>query len=92
MAGIYTRNFRNNHHAEITENDFHGARAIISGDYKLVIDGDKNTGVELFDLKKDSAEQINCADSQPAIVKKLQRQMRDWQTSVLNSLTEADYR
>jgi len=90
--GIYTRNFQNYHHPEITENDFHGARAIISGDYKLVIDGDKNTGVELFDLKKDSAERNNCANTQPAIVKKLQQQLRDWQTSVLNSLMEADYK
>lgn len=90
--GLFTRNFQNYHHPEMTENDFHGARAIISGDYKLVIDGDKNTGVELFNLKKDSAEQNNCADSQPAVVKKLQQLMRDWQTSVLNSLMEADYK
>jgi arylsulfatase A-like enzyme len=91
-GGIYTRNFKNYHHPKITENDFHGARAIISGDYKLVIDGDENTGVELFDLKKDSAERNNLANSQAAIVKKLQEEMRDWQTSVLNSLMEADYK
>ena len=83
--------FKNNHHPKITENDFHGARAIISGDYKLVIDGDKNTGVELFDLKKDSAERNNLANSRAVIAKKLQEEMREWQTSVLNSLMEADY-
>lgn len=92
MAGIYTRNFKNNHHPKITENDFHGARAIISGDYKLVIDGDKNTGTELFDLRKDSAERNNLANSQAVIAKKLQEEMREWQTSVLNSLMEADYK
>jgi len=92
LQGLFTRNFRNAHHPEITENDFHGARAIISGDYKLVIDGDQNTGVELFDLKKDPAERDNCADRQPSLVKDLQQQMRDWQTSVLNSLMEADYK
>jgi arylsulfatase A-like enzyme len=90
--GLFTRNFRNDHHLEITENDFHGARAIISGDYKLVIDGDKNTGVELFDLKNDPAERDNCADRQPDLVKGLQQQMHDWQTSVVNSLMEADYK
>ena len=92
MRGIYTRNFVNNHHPEITEDDFLGARAIISGDYKLVIDGDANTGVELFDLKNDSAERHNAASSHPAIVEKLQQQMRDWQASVLNSLMGGDYR
>ena len=34
------------------------SRAIISGDYKLVIDGDKNTGFELFDFEK-TAESNN---------------------------------
>jgi 3-methyladenine DNA glycosylase Mpg len=57
-----------------------------------VIDGDKNTGVELFDLKKDSAESNNLAKGQAALAKKLQLQLRDWQTSVLNSLMEADYK
>jgi arylsulfatase A-like enzyme len=91
-AGLYTRNFLNNHHPEITENDFRGARAIISGDYKLVIDGDKNTGVELFNLKNDLSESNNLAKSNPGIVQKLSKQLRNWQTSVLNSLMEADYR
>ncbi|MDE0577509.1 MAG: hypothetical protein OSB39_11225, partial [Opitutales bacterium] len=92
MRGLFTRNFRNDHHPKISEENFHGARAIISGDYKLVIDGDKNTGVELFDLKKDSAESNNLAKSQADLAKKLQLQLRDWQTSVLNSLMEADYK
>ncbi len=91
-GGIYTRNFKNNHHPKITEDDFNGERAIISGDYKLVIDGDKETGIELFDLKKDVGETKNLAETHPEIVKELQQQMRDWQTSVLNSLMEADYK
>ena len=57
-----------------------------------MIDGDKNTGVELFDLKKDSAESNNLAKSQAALAKKLEKQLRDWQASVLNSLIEADYK
>jgi len=90
--GLFTRNFRNDHHPEITEDDFNGARAIISGDYKLVIDGDKNTGVELFNLRNDSAESNNLAGSQSVMVEKLKKEMRDWQASALNSLMEADYK
>ena len=92
MRGLFTRNFRNDHHTEITEDDYNGARAIISGAYKLVIDGDKNTGVELFNIRNDIAESKNLAGSQPAMVNKLKEEMRDWQASVLNSLMEADYK
>jgi arylsulfatase A-like enzyme len=92
MRGLFTRNFRNDHHPKITEENFHGARAIISGDYKLVIDGDKDAGIELFNLSNDSAESKNLAESQSAMVEKLKKEMRDWQTSVLNSLMEADYK
>ena len=92
MRGIYTRNFRNYHHPRITKGNFTGSRAIISGAYKLVIDGETNTGIELFDLMKDPAESDNLAASHPAIVKRLEEEIWDWQTSVLNSLMEADYK
>ncbi len=92
MRGLYTRNFRNYHHPRITKGNFNGSRAIISGDYKLVIDGETNTGIELFDLMKDPAESDNLAASHPAIVKRLEEEIWDWQTSVLNSLMEADYK
>ena len=59
--GLFTRNFRNDHYTEITEGDFKGERAIISGDYKLVIDGTMNSGIELFNLRSDSAETKNIA-------------------------------
>ena len=92
MGGLLTRNFKNFHHPEIREGDFTGARAILTDDYKLVIDGDKGTGVELFDLKKDPGEKNNLALSHPDIVKRLSKQLRDWQVSVLNSLMGRDYR
>ena len=91
LGGLFTRNFRNNHHAKIEERDYGGDRAIISGNYKLVIDGEADSGVELFDLSKDPAEKHNLAESEPERVKKLQKDMRDWQRSVLKSLTGADY-
>ncbi len=91
MRGLFTRNFRNDHHSNITQENFRGARAIISGDYKLVIEGDKNSGVELFNLRNDMEESKNLAESKPAIVEQLKKDIREWQESVLNSLMEADY-
>ena len=92
MRGLFTRNFRNDHHSNVTQENFRGARAIISGDYKLVVEGDKNSGVELFNLRNDKAENKNLAESKPAIVEQLKKDIRDWQESVLNSLMEADYK
>ena len=69
-----------------------GPRAILSDDFKLVIDGDKGTGVELFDLKKDIGEQKNLAEVHPDIVEQLSKQLRDWQGSVMNSLMGRDYK
>jgi arylsulfatase A-like enzyme len=92
MRGLFTRNFRNDHHSNVTQENFRGARAIISGDYKLVIEGDTNSGVELFNIRNDKAENKNLAESKPAVVEKLKKDIRDWQESVLNSLMEADYK
>ncbi|MEC8866313.1 MAG: hypothetical protein VXX20_07460 [Verrucomicrobiota bacterium] len=92
MRGLFTRNFRNDHHSNITQENFHGARAIISGDYKLVIDGEVDSGVELFNLRNDMAESKNLAESKPVMVEKLKKDIRDWQESVLNNLIEADYK
>ena len=91
MRGLFTRNFRNDHHPKITKGNFNGARAIISGDYKLIIDGELDSGIELFNLRNDLAESKNLAESQPVMVEKLKKEMGDWQASVLNSLMEADY-
>ena len=91
-GGLLTRNFRNYHHPKITEGDFKGQRAILTDDYKLVIDGGKDTGVELFDLKKDIGETNNIAKKHPKIVQQLSKQLRHWQEGVMNSLMEADYK
>lgn len=94
MAGRLTRNFRNYHHPTVTEQDFAGARAILGNRYKLVIDGQRGSesAIELFDLGNDPAEEKNLVETKPEIAEDLQRQLRDWQESVLNSLTGADYR
>lgn len=91
VGGLLTRNFKNFHHTEIREQDFEGARAILTDDYKLVIQGEKGTGVELFDLNKDPSEKNNLAPTHPDIVKRLSKQLRDWQGGVLRSLMGQDY-
>jgi arylsulfatase A-like enzyme len=88
-----TRDFLNFRHPAITEADFRGPRSLIAGDHKLVVREKKGeTGIELFDLKSDPAEKTNLADQQTDLVRKLQAELRQWQESVLNSLTGADYR
>ncbi len=94
MDGRLTRNFRNFHHPHITEQDFAGPRAILDNRYKLVVDGQPGSELvrELFDLRNDQAEENNLIETKPQIAKNLEQQLRDWQQSVLNSLTGADYR
>ncbi|MDA0195656.1 MAG: hypothetical protein O2887_11785 [Bacteroidetes bacterium] len=47
---------------------------------------------ELFDLRKDPAERNNVIISNPEIVQIQMKQLKDWQQSVLESLTDGDYR
>lgn len=94
MAGKYTRTFRNFHYPEISEQDFGGARTVLDNRYKLVVDaqsGNKST-IELFDLTNDPAEKQNLIKSHKKIAEKMEKQLRDWQQSVLESLRGADYR
>ena len=94
LAGRYTRNFRNVRHPEITERDYDGRRAILDNRYKLVIDGggEARPARELFDLRSEDAEQTNLIEVEADVAANLAEQLREWQSSVLRSLTEADYR
>lgn len=92
MNGKYTRSFRNLHYPVLSEKDFAGARTIIDTPYKLVIGNQEAApSVELFDLNKDPEEAQDLAAAQPEVVEQLQAQLRDWQRSVLHSLTGEDY-
>lgn len=93
MNGKYTRTFRNYVFPQIQPEHFSGGRAVIGNRYKLVLEGENpNTnGVELYDLRNDRAETTNIADKHPEVVSEMQSQLSDWQKSVLNSLTGADY-
>jgi arylsulfatase A-like enzyme len=90
--GTATRNFRNHVYPAVREADFGGPRAIVAGRFKLVVDGARGTGTELFDLEADPAEKSNLRAAHPAEVARLEGLLRDWQRSVLTSLTGADYR
>jgi arylsulfatase A-like enzyme len=93
MAGKYTRTFRNVHYPEISEQDFGGARTMLNNRYKLVVDAQSRnqSTIELFDLTNDPAEEQNLVESHNEIAENMKRQLRDWQQSVLESLTGKDY-
>ena len=90
MDGRFTRNFVNYRHPEVSEEDFGGSRAILDNRYKLILD----TGgqpAELFDMRSDEAEKNDLMESEPEVAERLRSEMRQWQESVLRSLTGADY-
>jgi hypothetical protein len=94
MAGKYTRTFRNFHYPDISERDFGGARTMLGNRYKLVVGAQSKdpSAIELFDLIDDPAEERNLIESHKQIAAHMEKQLRDWQQSVLESLTGADYR
>lgn len=91
--GIATRNFQNYRQPAIIESDHGGARSIIDGRYKLLVQDQKKSGAkrELFDLGADPGEKSDLAAKKPEVVEFLEAKLRDWQDSVLQSLTGADY-
>ena len=93
MGDLFTRNFQNHHHPSVTEEDFSGSRVLLGNRYKLVVQSKRGgeSSSELFDLRNDPGETKNLAESQPEIAADMQSELRDWQQSVLKSLTAADY-
>jgi arylsulfatase A-like enzyme len=93
MAGKATRDFTNFRHPEISDDDYLGPRTIIDGRFKLVIHESRNGSVnrELFDLTADPAEKSNLIANGVAVAEQLQSKLRQWQDSVLHSLTGGDY-
>ena len=94
MDGRYTRNFHNLHHPKISDQDFAGSRAILGNRYKFVVDGQSGGEIvkELFDVRDAPAEAHNVIEEKPEIASSMEQRLRDWQQSVLTSLTGADYR
>ena len=70
-----------------------GPRVVLDGNYKLIVNERGNETIrELYDLLTDPAESNNLIDEQPQVADRLDRQLKNWQRSVLTSLTGADYR
>lgn len=94
MDGKYTRTFRNCKYSDISEEDFQGERVMMNDRYKLIVEGQtpNDKGFELYDIQNDPAETKNLADKYPEIVEEMQADLYEWQKSVLNSLTGADYK
>lgn len=94
MGGIATRNFKNFHQTDIQEEDFSGPRALLDNQYKLVIHGGTGGDAkkELFDILSDPGEEKNLIDTQAEVAGNMEDQLIEWQQSVLESLTEADYK
>lgn len=91
MNGLYTRNFRNLHLVEILEKDYEGPRVILDNQYKLVLGPGENPTIELFEIRKDPAEKNDLSETKAEVVKNMEQQLYDWQTSVLESLIGVDY-
>ncbi len=93
LDGIATRNFKNWRHPRMSDADFDGPRTAVDNRFKLVLHDEEDGKLkrELFDLRADPAEKHNLIEQQPEVADKLQRQLRQWQESVLRSLGGADY-
>ncbi len=94
MNGEFTRSFRNYKYNQVSEDDFGGERAVISDNYKLIVEGQSSNqqGLELYNIKNDPREINNLAGEHPEMVKQMQNELLQWQESVLKSLTGADYK
>ncbi|MBD3675821.1 MAG: sulfatase-like hydrolase/transferase [Planctomycetaceae bacterium] len=91
-GGIPTRNFRNYKHPSISPGDYGGDRSMVDNRYKLILKGDaEDPKRELYDMREDPAETTNLAEKHPEIANRLQNTLKEWQDSVLESLTGQDY-
>ncbi len=89
MDGKYTRSFRNFVHPDFNEDDYAGPRSFLDNEYKFVVDGKPggSSEGELFNLRDDPSETRNLIQMHPEVAARLRKQLHDWQTSVLTSLT-----
>jgi arylsulfatase A-like enzyme len=91
MDGKLTRTFRNMRYPQVREEDLEGPAAILDNRHKLVLAA-ASPSPELFDLRADRGETRNLAAAQPQRAREMEKKLREWQRSVLTSLTGADYR
>lgn len=91
--GLATRDFTNFHQPALAGDVYAGARAVVDRRYKLVLHEQKGGAVkkELFDLLEDPGETSNLVAEKSEVAEGLQKRLREWQDSVLKSLSGADY-
>ena len=66
---------------------------VLTDDYKLVVAGNgASLKAQLFEMPVDVAEETDIATENPEVVQGMLAQLRKWQTSVLTSLTGAEYK
>lgn len=94
MGDIKTRNFRNYLHPQIVPDDYAGSRVLLGNRFKLIVKSQrgKQEQLELFDVQNDPAETKNLVVEELETASRMQRELHDWQSSVLKSLTRADYK
>ena len=80
--------FANHHHPEPRTKDFSGDAVWMENRYKLV---KTKKATELFDISADPLEKRDLAKDKPATVKRMTNALEDWQRSVEQSLSGADY-
>jgi hypothetical protein len=75
-----------------TKTVFDGRAAWTDNRYKLYVDNSRGKArMELYDLEKDREESTDIASENPELVQQMFQQLTEWQKSVENSLTGADY-
>lgn len=89
--GKLTRDFSNFVHPEIKPEDFAGSAALLDNRWKLVVPAAPGQAHELYDIRQDPGEARNVAPENTSAAAAMARELRDWQQSVLTSLTGADY-
>lgn len=82
--------FRNYRHPRPRTENFGGTAAILGNRYKLM--SPRQGPLELYDVSSDPGEKNDIAASHPGMVRDMERQLREWQRSVENSLAGRDYR
>lgn len=97
MDGKYTRDFRNFRHETVVPEDFDGRAAVLEDRFKLVTGGprqqaDAEAASELYDVRANREESKDLAGAEPKRIAAMREALRIWQTSVLQSLTGADYK
>ncbi|MBM3784926.1 MAG: N-acetylgalactosamine-6-sulfatase [Acidobacteria bacterium] len=94
--GKLTRDFLNYRFEAVSDADLAGPAAMVGPRHKLVVDGavrrnQQGSTRELFALATDRREASDLSGSNGAQVEAMEKSLREWQRSVLRSLTGADY-